>query len=212
MPHPEEAIMLRVLGRLTSINVRKVLWTMDELGIAYEREDWGKPIRDPNVPEFLRLNPNALVPVLIDGDFVLWESSAIMRYVAEGSTLIPADSRQCALMEQWLAWQQTTLGPTWSYTFLAYGRPTPGHDDPAQIAQSIARWTKKMTILDDELSDGRRFVVGDGLSLADIVLGVAVHRWLTTPFDKPALSAVERYYRSLKARPAAAPYLGDTTP
>jgi len=204
--------MLRVLGRLTSINVRKVVWTLDELGIAYEREDWGKPIRDPNVPEFLRLNPNALVPVLIDGDFVLWESSAIMRYVAEGSPLIPADPRQCAVMEQWLAWQQTALGPTWGYAFLAYGRPTPGHDDPAQIAQSIARWTKKMAILDDELSDGRRFVVGDSLSLADIVLGVAVHRWFTTPFDKPALSAVERYYRSLKARPAAAPYLGGTTP
>ena len=75
--------MLRVLGRVTSINVRKVLWALDELGLAYEREDWGLPIRDPKVPEFLALNPNGQVPVLIDGDFSMWESNAILVYLAE---------------------------------------------------------------------------------------------------------------------------------
>ena len=84
--------MLRILGRVTSINVRKVLWAADELGVAYEREDWGLPLRDPHDPEFLKLNPNALVPVLVDDEFVLWESHAIIRYLAErgGGTLIPS--------------------------------------------------------------------------------------------------------------------------
>ena len=75
--------MLRVLGRVTSINVRKVLWALDELGLAYNREDWGLPIRDPKVPEFLALNPNGQVPVLVDGDFSMWESNAILVYLAE---------------------------------------------------------------------------------------------------------------------------------
>ena len=75
--------MLKVLGRITSINVRKVLWAADEMGLGYAREDWGKPIRDPNVPEFLALNPNGQVPVVIDDGFVLWESGAVLRYLAE---------------------------------------------------------------------------------------------------------------------------------
>ena len=82
---------LKVLGRVTSINVRKVLWLADELGLTCEREDWGLPIRDPKVPEFLALNPNGQVPVLIEDGFVLWESSAITRYLAgrQHSPLLP---------------------------------------------------------------------------------------------------------------------------
>ena len=96
--------MLRILGRVTSINVRKVLWAAGEMGIEYEREDWGKPVRDPNVPEFLALNPNGSVPVIIDDGFVLWESGAILRYLSEktGSDLWPSDARERARVDQWL--------------------------------------------------------------------------------------------------------------
>ena len=86
--------MLKILGRMTSINVRKVLWGADELGLSYDREDWGMPIRDPKVPEFLALNPNGQVPVLLDDGFVLWESNAILSYLADKDgrgTLLPAD-------------------------------------------------------------------------------------------------------------------------
>jgi glutathione S-transferase len=212
---PRGVGMLRILGRITSINVRKVLWTADELGLAYEREDWGMPLRDPKIPEFLALNPNGLVPTMVEDGFVLWESSAIMRYLAEqrgGAPLIPAEPKTRALMEQWLSWQGTELAAVWLYAFLALGRPTPGHDDPARIDHSIGRWTAKMAILEAQLGDGRPFVVGDKFSLADIALGVATHRWFGTPFDKPEQPALDAYYRRLKARPTGAAYLGPKTP
>ncbi|MDR3474005.1 MAG: glutathione S-transferase family protein [Devosia sp.] len=212
---PSEDNILRILGRVTSINVRKVLWTADELGLAYAREDWGMPLRDPKVPEFLALNPNGLVPVLVDGDFVLWESHPIMGYLAEGQSdtpLIPAHRRARATMAQWLAWQQTELSPAWGYAFLALGRPTPGYDDPQQIARSIQRWSAKVAILEAQLADGRPFVNGDDFTLADIALGLAMHRWQATPFDKPPLPSADAYYARLKTRPAAAPYLTAGTP
>src|SRR5690349_8534908 len=103
--------VLKVLGRLTSINVRKVTWAADEMGLGFEREDWGLPIRDPNVPEFLALNPNAQVPVVIDDGFVLWESNAILRYLAgkQRADLYPTDAQQRAIVDQWMSWQATEL-------------------------------------------------------------------------------------------------------
>src|SRR5690606_5379370 len=99
----ESEMGLRVLGRVTSINVRKVLWALDELGVAYEREDWGLPLRDPRAPEFLALNPNGLVPVLIEDGFVLWESNAILTHLARRhGALLPGDPRDRALVDQWL--------------------------------------------------------------------------------------------------------------
>ena len=207
--------MLKILGRVTSINVRKVLWAADELGLAYEREDWGMPVRDPKVPEFLALNPNGLVPVLVEDDFVLWESNPIMGYLAEsrgGGSLMPRDLRARALAEQWLAWQSAELTPTWTYAFLALGRPTPGYDDAQQIEASIGRWSRKMTILESRLEDGRPFVGGAEMSLADIALGLSVHRWFMTPFDRPDLPHTGNYYRRLQSRSAAEPYLGPKTP
>ena len=207
--------MLKILGRVTSINVRKVLWTADELGLSYEREDWGLPLRDPHEPEFLALNPNALVPVIVDDGFVLWESNPIMRYLCERqgkSSLIPDDLRTRALMDQWLGWQSTELPGIWRYVFLAFGRPTPGYDDPKLIDASIAGWTKKMRVLEAQLEAHGPFVLGEQMTLADIALGVAVHRWFCTRFEHPELPAVAAYYERLKGRAAAAPYLGAGTP
>jgi glutathione S-transferase len=108
--------MLRILGRVTSINVRKVLWALDELGLAYGREDWGMPVRDPKVPEFLALNPNGQVPVLVENQFVLWESNAILIYLAEREgQLLPEQLELRALALQWLGWQAAELNPPWGY-------------------------------------------------------------------------------------------------
>ena len=133
---------IQLLGRFTSINVRKVMWLADEIGVAYERTDWGNPVRDPNVPEFLALNPNGLVPVIIEDDFVLWESNAILHYLAEtreSGRLLPTDARQRARVEQWLSWQVTELGPTWGYALMSLARKVPGWDDPAKVNAALRR-------------------------------------------------------------------------
>ena len=138
---------LRILGRFTSINVRKVVWTCDELGIAYDREDWGLPVRDPNVPEFLRLNPNAQVPVIVDDGFVLWESSAVLRYLARqaseatsGPPTMPSERAHRRPVAE-LAGERTRpeLEPTRTRALLRGNPPNP---EPARIAASSrCRWT-----------------------------------------------------------------------
>jgi glutathione S-transferase len=205
--------MIKILGRVTSINVRKVLWALDELGLAYEREDWGLPLRDPKIPEFLVLNPNGQVPVYIEGQFVLWESNAILTYLAEREgRLLPAHLEQRALTLQWLGWQASELNPPWSYAVQALIRKTPGFDDPTKIADSIKAWGAKMAILEGQLTKGQPFVAGDSFSIADIALGLSVHRWLSIPADKPEFATIEQYYERLLAREAGAPWMGSETP
>ena len=206
---------IKILGRVTSINVRKVLWAADEMGLAYDREDWGLPIRDPKVPEFLALNPNGQVPVLIDGDFVLWESNAVLLYLAETygrGTLLTEDPHLRARMYQWLGWQASELNPPWGYAVNALVRHTPGYDDPAKISDSITRWTVKMELLEGHLAKGESYVAGGQFTLADIAMALSVHRWFMTPFEKADLPAVAQYYGRLKERPAGVAWLGAGTP
>ena len=205
--------MLRVLGRVTSINVRKVLWALDELELAYEREDWGLPLRDPNVPEFLALNPNGQVPVLVEGEFVLWESNAILIYLAqrEGS-LLPEQLELRALALQWLGWQGAELNPPWGYAVNALIRRTPGYDDPARIADSMAKWSTRMEILEAALAGASTGYIGAGFSIADIALGLSVHRWMSIPAEKKELPAVAEYYELLMSREAGARWMATETP
>ncbi|HEV7276509.1 MAG TPA: glutathione S-transferase family protein [Devosiaceae bacterium] len=204
---------LTILGRVTSINVRKVLWAADEIGLDYVREDWGLPLRDPTEPPFLRLNPNAQVPVIIEGDFVLWESNAIIRYLAQQhrSGLLPAAPRAQAVMEQWLGWQATDLNASWGYAVSALIRKVPGYDDPERLRTSTALWNRRMQVLEDRLVATGSYAAGESFSLADIAIGLAVHRWRSAPFEKPELPAVQRYYEQLLRREAGAPYLGPET-
>jgi glutathione S-transferase len=205
---------LTILGRVTSINVRKVLWTADLIGLQYDHEPWGLPNRDPRVEEFLRLNPNALVPVILEGDFVLWESGAIMRYLAERhrSGLFPTDLHERALVDQWLTWQATELNPPWMYAVYALLRKNPAYTDKVQIEDSIKRWGEKMGILEAQLERGGGFVANGRKSLADIALALSTHRWVSTPFDKPDLPAVMAHYETFKATNEGHKYMSEATP
>lgn len=206
---------VKILGRVTSINVRKVLWAADEMGLAYEREDWGMPLRDPKVPQFLALNPNGQVPVLVEKDFVMWESNAILLYLAERhgrATLWVEDSQSRALMYQWLSWQASDLGPAWIYALQALIRKAPGFDDPARLAESISRWAAKMELLEAHLAKGADFMVGNTFTLADIAIGLSVHRWMHMSFEKKILPALADYHARLKERKAAQAWLGAGTP
>jgi glutathione S-transferase len=196
--------VLQILGRSTSINVRKVLWLCAELDLPYEQEAWGAGYRPTKEPEFLALNPNGLVPVIRDRDFVLWESNTICRYLAarEGRTdLLPGTPGERAQVEQWMDWQATELNDAWRYAFMALVRKSPSHNDPRQVEASAAAWNRNMKILDDQLAHTNAYVVGRTFTLADIVLGLSTHRWFMTPIDRASLPAVEAYYERLSERP-----------
>lgn len=197
--------MLTILGRESSINVRKVMWTCAELNLEFERQDWGIGFKDVNTDEFRALNPNAKIPVLLDGDHVLWESHTIVRYLANRqapAALYPQDAWQRAKVDQWLDWQASELNPTWTYAFWSLVRQSPKHQDASQVQASLAAWTQVMGILEKHLAQTQAYAAGPEFSLADIILGLSIHRWLNTPFDRPLFKAVEDYYHRLAARPA----------
>jgi glutathione S-transferase len=188
--------MLKIIGKASSINVRKVLWTCAELGQAFEREDWQV--------SHAALNPNAMVPVLVDGDFVLWESNAICRYLCarEGAcALLPPDARARARVEQWMDWQATELNNAWRYAFMALVRASPAHTDPAQIAASVAAWNRHVGILDAQLAATGAYVAGERFTLADIVIGLSLNRWSMTPMDRPDYPQVAAWLARLAERP-----------
>ncbi|QEN49616.1 glutathione S-transferase family protein [Pseudomonas protegens] len=194
----------RILGKASSINVRKVLWTCEELGLSYQQEDWGSGFQSTHTPEFLALNPNAQVPVLIDDAGVLWESNSICRYLANlhpGSGLLPTAPRARALVEQWMDWQATELNPSWSYAFMGLVRQHADYQDSQRIGSSLLAWNAKMQILERQLERSGAYVLGEDFSLADIVLGLSVNRWEMTPMEHPAYPAVAAYYERLSLHP-----------
>ncbi len=197
--------MLELFGKASSINVRKVLWTLDEIGLDYQRHDVGSGFAPTDTPQFLALNPNALVPVLRDGEVVLWESNTICRYLAARAgrdDLLPTAPQPRAAVEQWMDWQATELNSAWRYVFMARVRQSPAHGDPAAIAASIARWNHLMGILDRQLAATGAFVAGTGFSLADVVIGLSVQRWRQTLLERPSLPAVADYFARLQSREA----------
>jgi glutathione S-transferase len=196
--------MLRILGRASSINVRKVLWTCSEIGLDYEREDWGTGFASTAAPEFLAKNPNGLVPVIEDENGVLWQSHAICRYLAarHGRTdLLPADPRARALVEMWMDWGQTELNNAWRYAFTALVWRDPAFQDQERIEASVQAWHGMMRVLEDRLQSTCAHVVDEAFTLADVVLGLSVNRWMMTPMERPAMPAVSAYCERLTQRP-----------
>jgi glutathione S-transferase len=197
--------VLTILGRASSINVRKVLWTCAEIGLPFEREDWGIGFRPTSDAAFTALNPNSLVPVVRDGDFVLWESNTICRWLASEHArddLLPSAPRERAGVERWMDWQATELNSAWRYAFHALVRKSAHHQDAAEIQASVRQWNRTMSLLDAQLRSTGAYAVGRHFTLADIVLGVSTHRWLAAPIERPALPHVAEYHARLSERPA----------
>ena len=187
---------LRIIGKASSINVRKVLWACEELDLACERSDDG--------PERAH-NPNGLVPVIVDGDFVLWESNTILRYLAGrqgASALLPSEPRARAEVEKWIDWQATEFNSAWRYAFMALVRKNPAFDDARQIEASLRDWTRMLGFLNARLTETKAYVAGPSFTLADIPIGLSVNRWFLTPRQRPSFPAVDAYYERLSERPA----------
>lgn len=196
--------MLKILGKSPSINVRKVLWLCAEIDLPYAQEEWGAGFRSTHVPEFLALNPNATVPMIDDDGFVLWESNAICRYLASKHSrqdLLPEAPQARAVVEQWMDWQSSELNGAWRYAFMGLVRKSTDYAEKAAIAASVANWTRLMAILEGQLAKTGAFVTGSSFTLADIVIGLSVNRWLMTPIERPVLPAVAEYFERLGERP-----------
>jgi glutathione S-transferase len=197
--------VLRIWGRSNSINVQKVLWCCGELDISYERIDLGGPFGGNREPEYLRLNPNGLVPTISDGDFVLWESNVIVRYLAAKhgmDTLYPEDLAQRADADRWMDWQMGTLWANLRPVFIGLVRTPPEERDRGSIATAIRKTAESLTILDAHLA-GRDYVTGPAFTMADIPLGATAYRWFNLDIERPLMPNLEAWYERLCAR---APY------
>jgi len=197
--------MLKIYGRANSINVRKVLWAADEIGLTYDREDWGRGYRPATEPAYKKINPFEVVPTIDDDGFILRESNTIVRYLAVKhgrEDLFPADMQLRFRIEAWMDWGSSDL-----YEF---ARPvmhglvfkTPGREDPELINQSAQNWAKRMQMLEDYISGHGPFLMGDAFTIADIPTGLVVNRWFSIDFEKPSLPATSAYYDRLAKRVA----------
>ena len=201
--------MLKIWGRNTSSNVQKVLWCCAELGIEFERVDLGGPFGGNNDPEYLALNPNGLVPTVKDGDLVMWESNTICRYLAttrNGARLYPTDPAARTHVERWMDWQLASAGPPMGTLLFGLVRTTPERRDHAAIEAARVKALTAWTIVDEALQ-GRPFLAGAELTLAEIVLGTLVYRWHAFPIERPPLHNLRAWYERMRERPGFKKYI-----
>ena len=196
--------MLKIWGRTTSSNVQKAMWAVGELELPHERYDVGGNFGKNKEPAYLSMNPNGLVPTLQEDDFILWESNAIVRYLARrhgAGTLEPLDPKSIALANQWMDWQLSVVGPAIFGAFWGLIRTPEDKRDVAAIAASQNKTTEAMKMLDAQL--GRtRYAAGDEFSMGDIPVGVMAYRFRQLCPDRPPLANLERWYASLQTRKA----------
>ena len=196
---------MKLWGRLTSINVQKVVWALEELGVPYERVDAGGPFGIVDTPEYRRLNPNGLVPTLEDDGFVLWESNAIVRYLAAqhpDGGLWPQDPKVRADADRWMDWQ-ISFTSAMRDAFWQLLRTPPESRDPTLIARSREASERFAAILDRHLAQ-RAYVAGEAFTMGDVAVGCAAHRWLNLPCEHEERPQVQRWLDRLYARPATA--------
>jgi glutathione S-transferase len=197
--------MLKVWGRLSSINVRKVVLAARWLEIPFERIDAGLQFGIVTTPEYLAKNPNGLVPLIEDGDFQLWESNVIVRYLCalhSPDRLYPADLRTRFDAERWMDWQQTTLNPAGRDAFVQLMRTAADKRNTGLVEKSVAATEPLMTLLDRHLQR-RAFMAGQAFTMADIPIACEVHRWHGLPLQQPARPHLERWYSGVLAHPAS---------
>jgi glutathione S-transferase len=196
--------VLRILGRANSFNVRKVLWTCDELNIPFQREDWGRGYTPTSNPEFLKINPIGLVPAVIDDGVVLRESNAIVRYLAtkHGATeFYPVDPVKRAHAEQWMDWANYETSISLRGAFLGGMLNEAPWNNPWFIEQGRKQITKEVGQLEEHLKAGGPYMCGATFTVADIPVGLVVNRWFKLDFERPSYPAVAAYYDRLGERP-----------
>jgi len=204
---PASAAPLTLYGRANSINVQKVIWALEELGLAYERIDAGGTHGRLDTAEYTALNPNQLVPVICDGTMTLWESNTIIRYLfatyaAQSGTGLhyPTDARVRAIEEQWMDWQATDFWPAMRPVFHGLIRKAPSVTD-AMVEDAVAASERKLRVLETQLAH-TAFVAGKRFTMADIPAALTVARWYKLPVAHTRHPHMEQWFDAIRARQA----------
>ncbi len=196
--------MIKIWGRTNSVNVQKVLWCCDELGVDYERVDAGGKFGGTREAGYLAMNPTALIPTIQDDGFTLWESNTIVRYLSAkygAETLWPQDPAARALADKWMDYQIGTLWVAFKPAFLGLVRTPPEEREMARIEASLGSTAETLSILDAHLA-GSEYVAGSYLTIGDVALGPTVYRWLNMEIQRPHLPGLEAWHERLTTRPA----------
>ena len=201
---------IQIWGRISSINVRKVVLAAQWMGLDFNRTDAGLKFGINKTPDYLRMNPNGQIPVLKDGEFTLWESNVIVRYLCAKhafGTLYPESLSQRFDAERWMDWQQTTMNNVGRAAFVEWIRTPGDKPDLAVIAKSVAATEPQLAMLDAHLSQ-HAFMAGEHMTMADFPIACEMHRWWGLPPEHPALPRsayphLSRWYAGLCAQPAS---------
>ena len=209
---PSDPAGLTIWGRVNSVNVQKVLWCLSELDLPYQRIDAGMQFGRNGEPDYLAMNPNGRVPTLVEGDFVLWESNSIMRYLClaygQRSPIYPQAAKQRAGVDRWLDWTLSTVQPVDRPVFWALVRTPPEKRDMTVIQNNADAAALVWRIADDHLA-GRRFIEGDDFTIADIAIACFARRWLGVEgISKPRYANLERWFAQFSQRPGFAKFVG----
>jgi glutathione S-transferase len=197
--------MLKIWGRKNSSNVRKALWVAQELGLEFESINAGGAFGLNDQPEYLAKNPNGVVPMIEDGDFVLWESNAIVRYLAAqygaGGALYPGDPKARAQADKWMDWTTSTFAGPFRTVFWGVLRTPAGQQDWSQINAAKATVEHLLAIVDKTLAT-QPYLSGDELGMGDIPLGSFIYAWLEMPIERSELPHLKAWYERLQQREA----------
>ncbi len=196
--------MLKIWGRNNSVNVQKVLWCCEEMGVKYERIDAGGQFGVVNTPQYRALNPNGLVPTVEDGPFVLWESNSIVRYLTAKHSpgkLWPEELKTRAVADKWMDFMLTTFWPAFRPLFWNLVRTPIDQRDLQAMEESRLKTAEVLGYLDAHLKN-RAYVAGDDLTMGDIPMGCGVWRWYGLQFERPDLPNLQRWFDNLRQRPA----------
>ena len=194
--------MLKIWGRTNSVNVKKALWCIEELGLPDERTDAGLQFGVVNTPEYRKMNPNGLVPTLDENGFILWESHSIVRYLSAKygkGVLWPMDERTRAVANQWMDWAFSFQGSVRDAFWNLIRTPANKRDAQA-IERSRVKSGEMAAILDAALAD--RMYVAGAFSMGDIPIGCEVQRWMRLPMERPKLPHLEAWFERLCVRTA----------
>lgn len=196
--------MLKILGRLTSANVQKVMWLCDEVCLSFNRSDIGGPFGGNDKPEYLELNPNGRVPTVIDDGFVIWESNACVHYLASkhaSGSWYPADLQQRGRAVQWMEWVTSSLANAHMPVFQGLIRTSANMRNPQIIAKGRDAWSSLMAMLDEHLKYNH-YIVGDTITMGDISPAVFTYRWFNLDIPREDYPHLLRWYESIAERPA----------